>query len=157
MTVEFSLPIFEESSNIKFHGIRPVGAELSHTDRQIDMTELIVAIFMYDPCFLYRLLFRTTNAQLPRPLRACPGDKPTWCPLCRRLLDSRASLNAVKQREISDPSDLRSFNHTNYTNWAIPATLDWENLYIRRLLWIRWWPRGSLWRLNKAVFDGLLC
>jgi hypothetical protein len=63
MTVEFSRPIFEESSNIEFHGIRPVGAELSHTDRQIDMTELIISIFMYDPCILYRLLFRPTHAQ----------------------------------------------------------------------------------------------
>ena len=51
MTLEFSRPIFEESSNIEFHGIRPVGAELSHTDRQIDMTELTVAIFTYDRAF----------------------------------------------------------------------------------------------------------
>ena len=63
MTVEFSRPIFEESSNIELHGTRPVGAELSHTDRKIDMTKLIVAIFMYDPCVLYLLLFRPTIAQ----------------------------------------------------------------------------------------------
>ena len=35
--------IFEKSSNIKFHEIRPVGGELFHADSRIDVTKLIAA------------------------------------------------------------------------------------------------------------------
>ena len=35
-TLEFSRQIFEKVSNIKFHQILPVGAQLFHTDRQMD-------------------------------------------------------------------------------------------------------------------------
>jgi hypothetical protein len=36
MKLEFSLQFFEKYSNIKFHEIRPVGAELFHVDRWTD-------------------------------------------------------------------------------------------------------------------------
>ena len=43
MKFEFSRQVFEKVSNIKFHQIHPVGAELFHADRRTDMTKLIVA------------------------------------------------------------------------------------------------------------------
>jgi len=36
MTLEFSRQIFAKYSNLKFHEIRPVGAELFSADRQTD-------------------------------------------------------------------------------------------------------------------------
>ena len=47
MKLEISGQIFEEYSNIKFHEIHPVGAELFHAESRVegrtDMTKLIVA------------------------------------------------------------------------------------------------------------------
>jgi hypothetical protein len=36
MTLEFSRQIFEEFLNIKFHEIRPVGAELFHAEGEMN-------------------------------------------------------------------------------------------------------------------------
>jgi hypothetical protein len=47
MHLEFSQQTFEKSSNIKFHHIHQVSAELFHahrqTDEETDMTKLVVA------------------------------------------------------------------------------------------------------------------
>ena len=43
MQPEFSRQGFEKYSNIKFHKIRPLGAELFHAGGRTDMTQLIVA------------------------------------------------------------------------------------------------------------------
>jgi len=43
MKLEFSRQIFTEYLNIKFHKIRPIGAELFQADGQTDVTKLIVA------------------------------------------------------------------------------------------------------------------
>jgi hypothetical protein len=43
MSLEYSRQMFEKYSNIKFHKIRPEGADLFHADGQTDMTKLIVA------------------------------------------------------------------------------------------------------------------
>jgi hypothetical protein len=60
MTLEFSRQIFEKYSNIKFHKIRPMKAELFHADRwkdgrtdrptdgQTDMTKLVVAFRKFE-------------------------------------------------------------------------------------------------------------
>jgi len=44
MKLDFSLQIFEKSSNVKFHNIRPMGVELFHADRRTDTTKPIVAL-----------------------------------------------------------------------------------------------------------------
>ena len=43
MKLEFCRQIFENNSNIKFHQILPVGAELFHADRRAYKIKLIVA------------------------------------------------------------------------------------------------------------------
>jgi len=43
MKLEFSQQLFEKYSYIKFHEIRPVGAELFHADGLMDMANLLVA------------------------------------------------------------------------------------------------------------------
>ena len=44
MHLEYSRQIFEKSSNVEFHNIRPMEAELFHADRLTDKTEPIVAL-----------------------------------------------------------------------------------------------------------------
>jgi hypothetical protein len=43
MKLAFSQQIFEKYSNINFHEVRPVGAQLFHADRRTHMTKLIAA------------------------------------------------------------------------------------------------------------------
>jgi hypothetical protein len=43
MKLQFSRQIFENAQILNFMIIRPVGAELFHTDRRTDMTQLTVA------------------------------------------------------------------------------------------------------------------
>jgi len=68
MELEFSRPIFEKSSNTKFHKLRPVEAELFYADERTDMTKLIVVFHNFATALikLYNLhvfMYLSTNTE----------------------------------------------------------------------------------------------
>ena len=83
MKLEFCLQIFEKSSNIKFHEIYSVGAELLHVDGRTNMTKLIVAfrnfaILFREPPFSIKDSGRTVVKALCYKSEGCWFD-PSWC------------------------------------------------------------------------------
>ena len=52
MRLEFSRQVLEKSSNIKYHENRPVGAELFHVDRQMDVWTDWHGHYEANNCFL---------------------------------------------------------------------------------------------------------